>query len=262
LLRRARVLGEGYFDQARLVAASFWLQIHRRGAVSPLCLNLKLGPKRIPYWVCDLGHLYNLDEVWVAQEYEPIGQGDFDLILDLGANVGAASIWLHERHPHAQILAVEPDPFTAPLLRRNTRQFERITVVQAAVGAAEGRAQLRSYELSWGSTIAWADAPESAGDGTAVRTSTVTVTTIPALLREVGLQPNAKVLAKVDIEGSEWPLLQTPDALSQLSEIYGEMHTVGAPPDPERFFAAARLAAGFEEVSAPPSFFHWRRPSD
>jgi FkbM family methyltransferase len=244
------------------VASTFWLQIHRHGEVRPLRLNLKLGAKRTPYWVCDLAHLFNLDEVWIADEYKPIAHGNYDVILDLGASVGAASIWLHEQHPGAQILAVEPDPLTAPLLRRNTRPFERITVVEAAVGAEEGSAELRSGQFSWQSSIASDEAFEAAAGSNVVRTSTVTVTTIPSLLRGLGLRADAKVLAKMDVEGSEWALLRTPDALRQLSEIYGETHAIGAPVDPDRFLLQASLAAGFEQIPAPQTFFHWRRPPD
>jgi FkbM family methyltransferase len=64
------------------------------------------------------------------------------------ANIGAASLWLHDRHPDAQILAVEPDPVITPLLRLNTEPFDRITVVQAAVGVEEGSAELRSGQFS------------------------------------------------------------------------------------------------------------------
>jgi hypothetical protein len=106
------------------------------------------------------------------------------------------------------------------------------------------------------------EASEAAAGINVVRTSTVTVTTIPALLREVGLPSNAKVLAKMDVEGSEWALLRQPDALRQLSEIYGETHAVGAPVDPDSFLRRASLAAGFDRVDARQDFVHWRRSPD
>jgi FkbM family methyltransferase len=225
-------------------------------------LDLKLGGRRTRYWVSDLAHLFNLDEIWRAQEYEPIGYGDYDLILDLGANIGAASIWLHDRHPEAQILAVEPDPVITPLLRLNTEPFDRITVVQAAVGVEDGSAELRSGQFSWHSSIVCDEAFEAVIGGDAARTSTVTVTTIPALISGLGLRAGAKVLAKIDVEGSEWALLRTPDALRNLSEIYAETHAIGAPAEPDVFLLRASRAAGFEQLSAPQGFVHWRRPDD
>jgi hypothetical protein len=106
------------------------------------------------------------------------------------------------------------------------------------------------------------EASEAAAGISVVRTSTVKVTTIPALLRDVGLPSNAKVLAKMDVEGSEWALLRQPDALRQLSEIYGETHAVGAPADPDSFLRRASAGAGFERVDAGQGFVHWRRPPD
>jgi FkbM family methyltransferase len=259
VLKRARVLGDGYYDQARIAAAGWGLRLRRRGAVRPFCLNLRLGVKPTPYWVCDLAQLWNLDEIWVAQEYAPIAGGNYDLVLDLGANVGAASIWLHEQHRNAQIVAVEPDPLTAPLLLRNTMPFDRIRVVQAAVGLQEGQAELQSYGLSWGSHISSREISPAQAQRGPVRSSTVNVTTIPALIRAANLDGDAKVLAKVDIEGSEWPLLRTPDALRQVSEIYGETHPLGAPVDPDRFLEQASVAAGFQQIPARRTFFHWRR---
>jgi FkbM family methyltransferase len=214
--------------------------------------------------VCDLSQLWALDEVWVAGEYQPIADGEYELVLDLGANVGAASIWLHERHPRALILAVEPDPRSVPWLRRNTEPFERIRVIHAAVGLAEGIGQLTSDELSWTSHILWDDSPGLAVETDRGPLSSVPVTTIPALLRDAGVTPGVRVLAKVDIEGSEWPLLRTPEALEALSVIYGETHPglSGAPRDPEEYLAAASRVAGFDQLPAPPEFFHWRRRGD
>jgi FkbM family methyltransferase len=259
--RRARRLSDVPVERARILAAGLELRFHPRSATNPLCLNLKLGARAAPYWLFDRAHLWNLHEVWVAREYDHLARGDFDVVLDLGANVGAASIWLHEHHPEAQIVAVEPDPRTSPLLRRNTECFNRITVVEAAVGIENGTAQLIADAFSWGSRIADADILAPDVDGRAAETWTVKVITIPSLLRDAGVSPGAQVLAKIDIEGSEWPLLRTPNALGCLSEVYGETHRFGAPVDSTRFFADASRAAGFEALPAPPTFFHWRRSS-
>jgi FkbM family methyltransferase len=260
-LLRARRLSEGSAAQARILAAGLELRFRPRSAASPLCLNLNLGARPTPYWLFDLAHLWNLDEVWLAGEYAHLARGDFDLVLDLGANVGAASIWLHEHHPEARIVAVEPDPRTAPLLRRNTEYFSRITVVEAAVGVEEGTAQLMADAFSWGSRIADADTLTPDVDRRAAKTWTVKVMTIPSLVRDAGVSTGARVLAKVDIEGSEWSLLRTPSALGCLRELYGETHRFGAPADSVQFFADASRAADFEALPAPPTFFHWRRPS-
>lgn len=258
-LRRARRLSDDPLERARIFAAGLKLRLGPRSATGPLCLKLKLGAHPAPYWMFDRAHLWNLDEVWLSGEYAHLGHDDFDLILDLGANVGAASIWLHERYPEARVVAVEPDPRTARLLRRNTECFSRITVVEAAVGVEQGTAKLIADTFSWGSRIADADTCMSDVDGGAGEMWTVKVVTIPSLVQDAGVSPGARVLAKMDIEGSEWSLLRTPSALDCLSEVYGETHRYGAPADSTQLFAVASLAAGFEALPAPPTFFHWRR---
>ena len=63
-----------------------------------------------------------------------IREGDLERILELGANAGGALAGLAARYPKAQILAVEPDPATAAVARRNAASFgDRCTVVTAAV---------------------------------------------------------------------------------------------------------------------------------
>jgi FkbM family methyltransferase len=45
------------------------------------------------------------------------------LILDLGANVGYSSVYFLNRFPNARVVAVEPDPETGALCRRNLAPY-------------------------------------------------------------------------------------------------------------------------------------------
>jgi FkbM family methyltransferase len=67
-----------------------------------------------------------------------------DLFIDIGANIGSYTI-LASAVCGARAIAVEPDPGTAAALRRNVAANfvnERVTVVEAALGALAGIANL------------------------------------------------------------------------------------------------------------------------
>ena len=61
-------------------------------------------------------------------------------ILDCGAHVGLASIYLGQRHPQARITAFEADPAIAALARENLDGFglQQVEVVAAAVSDHDG----------------------------------------------------------------------------------------------------------------------------
>src|SRR5690606_29494224 len=54
-------------------------------------------------------------------------------ILDIGAHVGAFTLWANMRWPGSQIFAYEPQPQTFASLQRNTSQLPDVTCVRAAV---------------------------------------------------------------------------------------------------------------------------------
>jgi FkbM family methyltransferase len=119
------------------------------------------------------------------------------LIIDAGANIGAASIWFAQLFPQAEIVAVEPDPGNAALCRTNTAAFPNITVCEAAIGALPGR-----VTLSNDSRKACAIETVRAGDGD------VKITTIADIKAAAG--PDRQFfIVKIDIEGFEEDLFST-----------------------------------------------------
>ena len=59
-------------------------------------------------------------------------------VLDLGANIGATTAHYESMWPDAQIVAVEPDPGNAEVLRVNTNE----KVIEAAVADFTGKMNL------------------------------------------------------------------------------------------------------------------------
>lgn len=122
--------------------------------------------------------------------------GRAPVIVDAGANVGAASIWFCEVFPDARIYAIEPDRENAEVLRLNTRQRRNVEVIEAAIGSCDGRVSLHNPDKQ-----AWAIQTERDAAGT------VPVVTIANLL-ERDDEAKALFLVKIDIEGFESDLFQ------------------------------------------------------
>lgn len=123
----------------------------------------------------------------VTQAYEQaLAAGRTPVILDAGANVGAASVWFSTQFPKARIIAVEPDPANADLCRRNTKG-RNVEVVQAAIGAKPGTVALQPSDKAWGIQT--------------VRGGEIPIVTVEGLLGAVA--DPAFLIAKIDIEGFE-----------------------------------------------------------
>lgn len=69
-----------------------------------------------------------VDEV---RQYHSLDIVPNDTVLDIGANIGAVSVYA--AGIGARVIAVEPDPENFALLTRNTAHFPHVTRIQAAV---------------------------------------------------------------------------------------------------------------------------------
>jgi len=126
-----------------------------------------------------------------------------DLVFDIGAHAGN-----HVRALNAlgcRVVAVEPQPDFARLLRMLFAASPRVTILETAVGDHEGRAMLSiSDRTPTVTSLAgdWRDARANDADFAQVRwnrTAEIAVTTIDALVEQFG----RPALIKLDIEGSE-----------------------------------------------------------
>ena len=78
-----------------------------------------------------------------------VAEGETPVILDAGANVGAASLWFASVFPEAKIIAVEPDPSNFAVLVDNVRAVDSVVPVCAAIGSEPGFVTLTSPESGW-----------------------------------------------------------------------------------------------------------------
>jgi FkbM family methyltransferase len=83
------------------------------------------------------------EQIFIEREYEAIAQIPRpELILDLGANVGLSSLYFVREFPHAEIIAVEPDPRNFAMLQKNIAAYRNITPVLGAIWHSSQQLQL------------------------------------------------------------------------------------------------------------------------
>lgn len=165
-----------------------------------------------------------------------IAAGKRPLIIDAGAHIGSSAIWFALRYPGASIIAVEPDPGNAALLRRNTSDFG-IEVWEAGLGSAPGTAAILDPGFGeW----SYRTMPDAAG-------GVVKVVTMEQLLEGKPASRFVPFICKLDIEGAEQDLFEAAgaDAFSAFPLIIIELHDWMLPGQgSSRSFLRLHLSAG------------------
>jgi FkbM family methyltransferase len=156
-----------------------------------------------------------LADIFDRRPYQLSGSG-IRRVLDLGAYIALATLFLSSRFPEAEFGCVEPFPPNLGMLRRNIRlNNTRATVFEGAVGTDPGEAdldvggQVDNFSLTPG---------EASAKKLRVRQFAV-----PEILATLGW--DAIDLLKIDIEGYERTLFRRNNAwLSRVRLIIGEAH--------------------------------------
>lgn len=137
----------------------------------------------------DLG-VANAAAARVAAAYARIcASGRRPVIVDAGANIGAASLWFHRLYPDAAIVAIEPEPDNARILRANLAPLPRATVLEAAIAGESGHVAVRDGATGW--------------DVTTRRSATGGITAITMAEALATVSDGTPFIAKIDIEGFE-----------------------------------------------------------
>ena len=156
--------------------------------------------------------IQGIREIFIDEIYRLPDGVDAHSLVDLGANIGLASIWLARHHRLSGILAVEPLEENLRILRRNLEANGLdALVVAAAIGPRDGVARFA------------ADVDANLGRIDDEGGVEVPVAAISRLLREWPCEPS---LLKMDIEGAEGPLLleEAPVWLDGFDAVVAELH--------------------------------------
>ena len=185
-----------------------------RDAAVPL--RMSFAGRRLRLYLATAGDLSVFNEVFVDDGY---GEPRLDApatILDLGANIGLATLSFAARYPDARIYCLEPDPRAFAALQRNIADLPNATAHQMAAAGADGPITFNLAPLTFGSAIATGDGD---GDGQSV---TVEGRTLDGLLDTFGIDRLA--LLKLDIEGAEDQVLRAATSLERIEALVGEIH--------------------------------------
>jgi FkbM family methyltransferase len=154
-----------------------------------------------------------LEEIFLDHEYA-LDIPSPDVILDLGANFGAATIYFAQKWPEARIIAVEPTPATFARLKENTAGYPQVICLNCAVGGHDGMAEFIVSKDHIGSSLF--------RDDTGGERVQVALRSLPSLMHQFGVAHAD--LVKFDVEGAEEDLFADPGALARVSTLIGEVH--------------------------------------
>lgn len=207
------------------------MQAARVRARSETPIAVRLPELLHPLWIRpDTSDVATFDEVFVAREYE-ISCADFfpRHVLDLGANVGFASVQFAMRWPEASILAIEPEAENMVMLKRNTGAYRRINALHAAVWSRP--AQL-AVENPQGAANAFRMTEADGLSG-----ARIPAFTIAQLIARMG--SDRVDLLKMDVEGAEREILRTAhEWLDRVQVLVIELHDRFVPGCSEALYAA------------------------
>jgi FkbM family methyltransferase len=143
--------------------------------------------------------------------------GEVQTILDVGANVGAASLYFALNYPHARVLAFEPEPQSYALLARNTQGLPRVEAYNFGL-ADEDRRALLYLGRQDSVTNSVCSSPENTGASVEVE-----LREARTVLAEQGVE--AVDILKLDTEGCEVPILRSlVGLLPRLGVVFVEYH--------------------------------------
>jgi FkbM family methyltransferase len=161
----------------------------------------------------------SLDPQWqdffVRRSLAFTSEVDTPRVLDCGANIGLAAVWLKRAYPRARVTAFEADPHICDVLRRNLARngLSDVEVVHGAI---------------WSDNIPVAFRAQGAEGGAVDVVGADTVgplIEVPAIrLRDVLARERVDFL-KLDIEGAELDVLEDAEAtLENVRAIHLEVH--------------------------------------
>ena len=170
------------------------------------------------------------DEVVIDHGYRfPLDEAP-RVILDVGANIGMATLWFKARWPDAQVVAVEPDPGNFALLERNLKGIPGVRTIQAALAPQDGTI---GFETSGIQPSAY-HIRALRGDEQGVRAMSMATLMVHCGLDHIDL-------LKLDIEGAEKDVFEAADLhwMDRVRTIAVELHDRMRPGCGHAFFTAS-----------------------
>jgi FkbM family methyltransferase len=157
------------------------------------------------------GDLQSIREVWFDEVYQLPYSANVTRIVDLGANIGLTTLYFSQRYNLTHLVAVEPNPANASLVRKNCEMNRiRAIVIEAAVGPSDAIAY-------------FSDSVDSNLGAVSAQGREVRMVSMATICSEGDIA--CIDLLKMDIEGGEQALLTgSLGWLSHVQNIMAEFH--------------------------------------
>lgn len=216
LARALAPLGTTLRDSLKLVLLALLepLRARSRWRGRPVSLSVSFGDAHATFETVGRTDLEVAREIFVSHEYELTRDTQEMTILDLGAHIGLASIYLSSLFPNARIVAVEADPELLDVLRENVRSLP-VQVIHGAVSAESGERSFFRSDQTWSNSIERTrDSQEE------IVVPAITLEEICEIADIDGVS-----LMKFDVEGAEWEFLADglPDFVdAAIGEVHGD----------------------------------------
>ncbi|MCF8199342.1 MAG: FkbM family methyltransferase [Sulfuritalea sp.] len=160
-------------------------------------------------------------EYWHKQLPKP---ENVKVVLDIGANIGAATVFFSEAYPTAQIHAFEPIPDNLELLKKNAASRGRPGSIQCHhLALSDHDGELKMIHSPGANNHGGWSFYQRGASGNEEKIS-VPVRKSGDFVRELGLDRIDVI--KIDTEGAEKEILHglTPEQLATVQYIVGELH--------------------------------------
>lgn len=206
--------------------------VDTRVRIAGVTMDLRFRQRDI-YVIGEILH----DQVYQLRSRLPVSP----VIVDAGANIGLASMWLAATYPGAQLHCFEPELGAFALLQHNTRQLRGARCQRAALGARTGEITFHVTENA---------SDHSVFDlGVPAHPEVVSCLRLDEYLINQGIE--RVDLLKLDVEGSELAVLEgLGSQIDRVGAIVGEVH--GRLVDEAAFYGLLR-DRGFRIVARWPS---------
>lgn len=205
-------------DQIRLALfMSVMPLLKRLGRNWPTEYQLRLDEQVVRWQADSDADLAIIEEVFGRRVYDLPDLPAPEVIVDLGAHIGATVLFFATQFPSARIVAAEPDPVNFAKLRQNVGFMPQVTLVNTAVSEQEGMIPFYSA----GRLDGWKSSsmrPASLWQ----QQIEVQSATLDQLLVDAGVV--SVDLLKIDIEGGEYEVLRSFAGLGSVQTIVGEAH--------------------------------------
>lgn len=164
----------------------------------------------------EAGDFELLHEIFLKGSYDfATGINTLSLIIDLGANIGVATLYFALLCPDAKIHSVEPDPANFRRLQKLTQSFSNVVLHSVAIWAEGGTFPFYKHAKRGSSSSLLHS--EKIQEKVLIQSIT-----LHDLLEQIG--PDQVSLMKFDVEGAEEHIFADFRDFSQIERLAGELH--------------------------------------